>query len=79
MKSNIFVSLATTAVVAGLIIACNKSSSTNGAGTSPNTTATQMQTQADDEAQVSTELNNAEDDVNNSLNASAAFSGSEYA
>jgi hypothetical protein len=66
-------------MAAGLIVACNKSNSTNGnnssTSTSPNTSTTQMQTQADDEAQVSTELNNAEDDVNNSLNASAAFSG----
>lgn len=73
------ITLASTVVIASLIVACNKSNSNggnnSGTSTSPNTSTTQMQTQADDEAQVSTELNNAEDDVNNSLNASAAFSG----
>lgn len=80
MSTRIIFSLATTVVVAGLIIACNKSNSTNGnnnSGTSnsSNTTTAQMQTQADDESQVNTELNAAETDVNNSLNASTTFSG----
>lgn len=77
MKTKLLLSLATTAIVASLIIACNKSNSTGSGnnGTSANTTADQMQTQADDESQVSTELNNAENDVNNSLNASASFNG----
>ncbi|HWB94473.1 MAG TPA: hypothetical protein VG605_21610 [Puia sp.] len=76
MKTKHALSLATAAIVAGLIIACNKSNSSgSNNSSSPNTGATQMQTQADDESQVSTELDNAENDVNNSLNASAAFNG----
>lgn len=77
-RTNINFGLATLAIIAGLIIACNKSNSSNGnkdTGASANTSTTQMQTQADDESQVSTELDNAENDVNNSLNASAAFNG----
>src|SRR6185437_7599710 len=77
MKTNIVLTLATTAIVAGLVIACNKTNSTssNSGPNSDNTTTAQMQTQADDESQVNNELDNAETDVNNSLNASAAFSG----
>jgi hypothetical protein len=80
MKTRLRVSLATTIVVAGLIVACNKQNSTrgsnnNGDNNSPNTTTAQVQTQADDESQVNTELNAAEDDINNSLNSSTAFSG----
>jgi hypothetical protein len=76
MKTNIVLTLATTAIVAGLAIACNKTNSRGNAGpSSDNTSTTQMQTQADDESQVNNELNDAETDVNNSLNASAAFSG----
>jgi len=79
MKTRFTVSLATLTVVAGLIIACNKSNSTtSGNGdnsTAPNTSTTQVQTQADDESQVNTELNTTENDINNSLNTSAAFNG----
>lgn len=79
MKTRFLVSLATAACFAGLIIACNKSNSTsgnnNGSGTGPNTSTTQLQTQVDDESQINTELNSAEDDINNSLNVSTAFSG----
>jgi hypothetical protein len=79
MKTKLSITLASTIMMAGLIVACNKNNSNggnnSGTSTSPNTSTTQMQTQADDETQVSTELNNAENDVNNSLNASAAFSG----
>src|ERR1700744_4460617 len=77
--TNLKFTLASTIIIASLIVACNKSNSAggnnSGTSTSPNTSTTQMQTQADDEAQVSTELDNAEDYVNNSLNASAACSG----
>ena len=79
MKTRFFISLATLTVVAGLIIACNKSNSAtsgnNGNSTAPNNSTTQVQTQADDESQVNTELGNAENDINNSLNTSAAFNG----
>src|ERR1700743_2063627 len=77
MKTKLSITLASTLIIASLFVACNKSNSTGGnnSSTTPNTSTTQMQTQADDEAQVSTELNNAEDDVNNSLNASTTFSG----
>ncbi|HXB07188.1 MAG TPA: hypothetical protein VNW04_08735, partial [Puia sp.] len=80
MKTRFFISLATAACFAGLIIACNKSNSASGNNnggnsTQPNTTTAQVQTQADDESQVNTELNAAENDINNSLNTSAAFNG----
>lgn len=80
MKTRFIISLATLTVVAGLIIACNKSNSATGGNnsnnsTAPNNSTTQVETQADDESQVNTELNTAEDDINNSLNASAAFNG----
>lgn len=80
MKTRFIISLATAAVVAGLVVACNKSNSSTGGNnsgnsTAPNTSTAQLQTQADDESQVTTELNNAEDDINNSLNVSNTFSG----
>jgi len=79
MKTRFIISLATLTVVAGLIIACNKSNSATGNNTgnstAPNNSTTQVETQADDESQVNTELNTAEDDINNSLNTSAAFNG----
>jgi hypothetical protein len=78
MKTKLSITLASTIIAAGLIVACNKSNSTNGnsgTSTSPNTSTTQMQTQTDDETQVATEMDNAETDVNNSLNASTTFSG----
>jgi|HubBroStandDraft_5_1064220.scaffolds.fasta_scaffold121352_2 hypothetical protein len=78
MKTNIVLSLATTALIAGLAIACNKSNSTagnSGTSSSPNTSPAQVQTQADDETQVNNEMDAAADDVNNALNASTAFSG----
>lgn len=79
MKTKLLFSLASFAVVASLILACNKSNSTGASspasGTTGNTSVAQVQTQADDESQASTELNSAENDANNSLNASAAFNG----
>jgi hypothetical protein len=79
MKTNIVLSLSTAAVIAGLAIAsCSKSNSANGnsgTSTSPNTSPAQVETQANDETQVSNELDAATDDVNNSLNASTSFSG----
>jgi hypothetical protein len=79
MKTRFFISLAASALAAGLIIACNKSNSTGANGpnnsTTANTSQTQMQTQSDDQSQVATEMDAAETDINNSLNASAAFNG----
>jgi hypothetical protein len=79
MKTRFIISLATLIVVAGLVIACNKSNSTtgnsSGTSTAPNNSTAQVETQADDESQVNTELANAEDDINNSLNTSATFNG----
>src|SRR5580698_2151461 len=78
MKTNIVLSLATTALIAGLAIACNKSNSTagnSGTSSSPNTSPAQVETQADDETQVNNEMDAADNDVNNSLNASTSFSG----
>ena len=79
MKTKIFSSLAATATVAVLIVACNKSNpSANGNATSntSGTSTTQVETQADDETQVSNEMDAATNDVNNSLNSQTAFSGS---
>jgi len=79
MKTRFIISLATLTVVAGLVTACNKSNSTtgnnSGTSTAPNTSTAQIETQADDESQVNTELTNAENDINNSLNTSATFNG----
>jgi hypothetical protein len=83
MKTNIVLSLSTAAVIAGLAIAsCSKSNSAtgnSGTSTSPNTSPAQVETQANDETQVSNELDAATDDVNNSLNASTSFSGTTTA
>jgi hypothetical protein len=83
MKTNIVLSLTTAAVIAGLAIAsCSKSNSAtgnSGTSTSPNTSPAQVETQANDETQVSNELDAATDDVNNSLNASTSFSGTTTA
>jgi hypothetical protein len=79
MKTNIVLSLATAAVIAGLAVAsCSKSNSATGnSGTSnsPNTSPTQVETQANDETQVTNEMDAATNDVNNSLNVSTTFSG----
>lgn len=77
MKTKIFSSLAATATVVALIMACNKSNpSANGNATTSGTSTTQVETQADDETQVSNEMDAATNDVNNSLNSQTAFSGS---
>jgi hypothetical protein len=79
MKTNIVLSLATAAVITGLAVAsCSKSNSStgnSGTSTSPNTSPAQVETQANDETQVSNEMDAATNDVNNSLNASTSFSG----
>jgi hypothetical protein len=78
MKTKL-VLLATVIAATGLIVACTKNNSTEtGSGGSNNnaTTTADVQTQSDDVTQVSNEMDAAVDDVNNSLNASAAFSGS---
>lgn len=76
MKTKLFFSIAATAAVAGLVIACNKSNSTVSPNSTPNNTVPQVQTQANDETQVSNEMDAATNDVNNSLNLQSAFSGS---
>lgn len=60
-----------------LIVACNKSNSggTNG-DTTDGTTPAQLQTQADDQTQVTTEMDAATNDVNNTLNSVSDLSGS---
>lgn len=73
--------LATVIAATGLIVACNKnnSSGTPGSGNNSNgTSAAEVQTQSDDNTQVSGEMDAVNDDVNNSLNASTAFSGAGY-
>src|ERR1700761_7153396 len=68
--------LATVLTASGLIVACTKNNSAGGSGSNSNgTTTAEVQTQADDNTQVSNEMDATTDDVNNSLNASAAFSG----
>ena len=66
--------------VSGLIVACNKNNSTgsNSGNNSTGTTATEIQTQSDDNTQVSNEMDAVGNDVNNSLNASTTFSGASY-
>ncbi|HEV9035393.1 MAG TPA: hypothetical protein VGQ51_02185 [Puia sp.] len=72
----IFFGLAVSIAAVSLIVACNKSNSAGGNGTTTDgTTTTQLQTQTDDETQVSTELDAATNDVNNTLNSVAALSG----
>lgn len=78
MKTKIISSLAVAVTAASLIVACNKSNSTGG-NTGPNsngTSATQVQAQADDETQVTNEMDAATNDVNNALNSQSAVSGS---
>jgi hypothetical protein len=75
MKTKLFFSIAATAAVAGLVIACNKSNPTASGNSTPNNSVTQVQTQASDETQVTNELDAATNDVNNSLNVQASFSG----
>jgi len=68
--------LATVVAATGLIVACTKQNSTSGSAANNDGTSTaQVQTQSDDVTQVSNELDAVADDANNSLNASAAFSG----
>src|SRR5580692_3855919 len=79
MKTKLFFSLAATAAVAGLVIACNKSNSATNGNSVPNnngTSTAQVKAQADDERQVSNEMDAATNDVNNSLNTHASCSGS---
>ncbi|HEV3414184.1 MAG TPA: hypothetical protein VG101_17010 [Puia sp.] len=71
--------LATVITATGLIVSCQKNNSTGGSGNSGSnstgTTAAEVQTQSDDVTQVSNEMDAVNNDVNNSLNASATFSG----
>jgi hypothetical protein len=71
--------LASVIAATGLIVSCSKNNSTGGSGssgsTSNGTTAAEVQTQSDDITQVSNEMDAMTNDVNNSLNASTAFSG----
>jgi hypothetical protein len=78
MKTKLFSTLAVAVTAVSLIVACNKSNS-NGGGSGPTSSGTsvaQVQTQADDETQVSNEMDAATDDVNNTLNSQSAVSGS---
>lgn len=73
----IFFGLAVSIAAVSLIVACNKSNSAGSNGTATDaTTSAQLQTQTDDETQVSTELEAATNDVNNTLNSVSALSGS---
>lgn len=68
--------LATVITATGLIVACTKNNSTGSSGNNSNgITAAEVQTQSDDNTQVSNEMDAVGDDVNNSLNASPTFSG----
>jgi hypothetical protein len=78
MKTKLFFSLAATAAIAGLVIACNKSNSAANGNSTPTTTGTtivQVQTQAADETQISNEMDAAANDANNALNTQPSFSG----
>jgi hypothetical protein len=77
MKTKIFSSVAVAVTAVSLIVACNKSNSSGSASpTSSGTSTTEIQTQADDETQVSNEMDAATNDVNNTLNSQSAVSGS---
>src|SRR5579863_10005934 len=71
--------LATAVTASGLIVACSKNNNagTSG-GTTNGTTPAQVQAESDDVTQVSNEMDAMNTDVNNSLNASTAFSGASY-
>src|SRR5215472_5373280 len=72
----ILTGLAVSIAAVSLIVACNKSNSAGPGGTTTDATApTQLQTQTDDETQVSAELDAATNDVNNTLNSVSALSG----
>jgi hypothetical protein len=60
--------------VAGLFAACNKSNSA-GSSTTSSTTPAQIETQTDDETQVSNEMDASITDVNNALNTQSTVSG----
>jgi hypothetical protein len=70
--------LATVITASGMIVACSKNNGASGPSTSNGTTATQVQTEADDNTQVSNEMDAMTNDVNNSLNASTTFSGASF-
>jgi hypothetical protein len=71
--------LATVITASGLIVACSKNNSTGGSGSTSNgTTVAEVQTESDDNTQVSNEMDAMNNDVNNSLNASPTFSGASY-
>ena len=71
--------LATVITATGLIVACTKNNSTGNSGSNPNgTTSTEVQTQSDDNTQVSNEMDAVGNDVNNSLNVSSTFSGASF-
>lgn len=72
MKTKTLFAIALICAGSALIYACKKS---NSVGSSTTTTA-DVQTQADDEAQVSTESDDISDDVNTSLYSSVTVSGS---
>jgi len=77
MKTKLFSSLAVAVTAVSLIVACNKSNSNSATSpTSSGTTTAEIQTQADDETQVSNEMDAATNDVNNTLNSQSAVSGS---
>jgi hypothetical protein len=71
--------LATAVTATGMIVACTKNNSAGSSGnTSNGNTAAQVQTESDDNTQVSNEMDALSTDVNNSLNASTTFSGASY-
>lgn len=81
MKTTLFSTIAVAVTFTGLIVACNKSNGVGNSGStaSNGTTAAEVQTESDDQTQVSNEMDAMTNDVNNSLNASTAFSGSTTA
>jgi hypothetical protein len=71
--------LATAVTATGMIVACTKNNSAGSSGnTSNGNTTAQVQTESDDNTQVSNEMDALNNDVNNSLNASTTFSGASY-
>lgn len=67
--------LAATITAITLFVACSKNNPGASSASTSGTTTTDLQMESDDEAQVSTEMDAANNDVNNSLNSTPAFSG----
>ncbi len=74
-KTTLLSAFAVAVAVASLITACNKTNSAGSNSTSSGNTPAQIQTESEDQTQVSNEMDASVNDVNNALNTQAAGSG----